>query len=123
MNDNRVLPLEGVHNFRDYGGYPLAGGGRIKRGVLWRSGQHVDATEADLAALDRLELAHVIDFRGASERSHSPCRRPDGFAAQVHFYDGETTSRLQTVCSMKRAHTARWSGSTATCPIASRCCG
>ena len=92
MNDNRVLPLEGVHNFRDYGGYPLAGGGRIKRGVLWRSGQHVDATEADLAALDRLELAHVIDFRGASERSHSPCRRPDGFAAQVHFYDGETAN-------------------------------
>ncbi|OZA93723.1 tyrosine-protein phosphatase [Altererythrobacter sp. H2] len=92
MNDNRVLPLEGVHNFRDYGGYPLAGGGRLKRGVLWRSGQHVDATEADLAALDRLALAHVIDFRGASERSHAPCRRPEGFAAEVHFYDGETAN-------------------------------
>ena len=92
MTDPRVLPLEGIHNFRDYGGYPVAGGGRLKRGVLWRSGQHVDATERDLGVVDRLGLAHVVDFRGASERSNAPCRRPEGFAAEVHFYDGETAN-------------------------------
>ena len=92
MTDPRVLPLEGIHNFRDYGGYPVVGGGRVKRGLLWRSGQHVDATEADLAALDQLALAHVIDLRGDSERRNAPCRRSDGFGAEVHFYAGETAN-------------------------------
>ena len=44
MSQDRVLPLEGVHNFRDYGGYAVGGGGRLRRGLLWRSGQHHDAT-------------------------------------------------------------------------------
>lgn len=90
MTGERVLPLTGVHNFRDYGGYRTADGGRIKRGILWRSGQHVDATEEDLEAIDAIGLAHVIDFRGASERQHAPCRRGEEFAANVHFYEGET---------------------------------
>lgn len=90
MTDPRVLPLEGVHNFRDYGGYPVAGGGRVRRGLLWRSGHHVDASEADLAAIDALAIAHVIDLRGNAERAASPCARGPGFCAEVHFYDGET---------------------------------
>lgn len=92
MTEPRVLPLEGIHNFRDYGGYPVAGGGRVKSGLLWRSGQHVDATAADLAALDALALAHVIDLRGDSERRNAPCRRSDAFGAEVHFYSGETAN-------------------------------
>jgi protein-tyrosine phosphatase len=86
----RVLDLEGVHNFRDYGGYPVAGGGRVKCGALWRSGQHVGATQADLAKIGALSLATVIDLRGNTERANSPCPRPAGFAAEVHFHDGET---------------------------------
>lgn len=92
MTDPRVLPFEGIHNFRDYGGYVVAGGGRVRRGLLWRSGQHVDATEADLAGLDGLDLAHVIDLRGDSERRNAPCRRSDGFSAEVHFFSGETAN-------------------------------
>ncbi len=90
MSDDRVLPLQGVHNFRDYGGYPVAGGGRVKRDLLWRSGQHVDASAQDLAAIDALALAHVIDLRGNAERTNAPCARGQGFCAEVHFYDGET---------------------------------
>ena len=48
---DRVLPLWGIHNFRDYGGYAMRGGATLKRGVLWRSGQHVDATSDDLEAV------------------------------------------------------------------------
>lgn len=92
MQQTRVLPLEGIHNFRDYGGYPVAGGGRVKSGVLWRSGQHVDAKDEDLQAVDALALAHVIDFRGVSERENAPCRRSPGFDAEVHYYDGETAN-------------------------------
>ena len=92
METDRVVPLSGVHNFRDYGGYAVAGGGRIKQGLLYRSGQHVDASDDDLEAMDALDIRHVIDFRGESERSNAPCRRSDGFDAEVHFYDGETAN-------------------------------
>ena len=86
----RVLKLDGVHNFRDYGGYAAASGARIKSGVLWRSAQHGDASEADLAAIDALGLKTVIDLRGPSERDAKPCRRSAGFAAQVFAYPEET---------------------------------
>ena len=85
MDSDRVLRLEGVHNFRDYGGYPVNGGGRLKRGVLWRSGQHHGATEADLERIAALSLASVFDLRSSKERSSHPCRRPAGFAATVHI--------------------------------------
>lgn len=87
MNDKRVIELEGVHNFRDFGGYGLPGGGRIKRGVLWRSGQHAEASDADLARIDALGLSLVFDLRSAPERRRSPCRRPDGFGGQVFSED------------------------------------
>ena len=86
----RVLKLDGVHNFRDYGGYGAAGGARIKPGVLWRSAQHGDASDGDLAAIDALALKTVIDLRGPSERDAKPCRRPAGFSAQVFAYPEET---------------------------------
>ena len=31
---DRVLDLEGVHNFRDYGGYVVPGGGRQWRATI-----------------------------------------------------------------------------------------
>lgn len=83
MAPDRVLALEGVHNFRDYGGYGVAGGGRLKRGVLWRSGQHYGATDADLARIAALDLATIFDLRGSKERSTHPCRRPEGFTGAV----------------------------------------
>lgn len=92
MTHERVVALEGVHNFRDYGGYPVTGGGRLRRGLLYRSGQHVNASEADLATIDALGLRHVVDFRGESERQNYPCRRGDGFCAQVIAYEGETAN-------------------------------
>ncbi len=86
----RVFKLDGVHNFRDYGGYAAADGAKIKAGVLWRSAQHGDASDADLVAIDALALQAVIDLRGPSERSAKPCRRSDSFAAQVFTYPEET---------------------------------
>lgn len=81
----RVIDLEGVHNFRDYGGYALAGGGRLKRGILWRSGQHFGATDADLERIATLDLDAVFDLRSSKERELFPCRRPTGFAGTAHY--------------------------------------
>jgi protein-tyrosine phosphatase len=80
-----VLDLEGVHNFRDCGGYAVSGGRRLKRGLLWRSGEHADASDADLPRIAALGLANVFDLRSTQERAARPCRRPEGFAARVHY--------------------------------------
>jgi protein tyrosine/serine phosphatase len=85
VSQDRVLPLEGVHNFRDYGGYMVAGGGRLRRGLLWRSGQHHGATESDLARIAALNLVSVFDLRSSKERTTHPCLRPEGFGGIVFF--------------------------------------
>jgi protein-tyrosine phosphatase len=83
---------QGIHNLRDYGGYGVAGGGQVRTGVLFRSGQHMEASDNDLALLDSLDIRTVIDLRGVSERDGFPCRRHPSFAAQVIAYDGETSN-------------------------------
>lgn len=86
------LPTEGIHNFRDYGGWLTRSGGQVRRGVLFRSGQHIGATDADLALIAALDIRTVIDLRGSSERDRFPCRRVEGFAGEVIYYEGETSS-------------------------------
>jgi protein tyrosine/serine phosphatase len=88
----RILTLEGVNNFRDYGDYAVTGGGYVKRGVLWRSGQHVMASDGDLDLIAALGLTTVTDLRGDSERELNPCRRHSSFVAQVLTCEGETAS-------------------------------
>lgn len=94
-NSARIGPFyvtQGIHNLRDYGGYAVVGGGRVRHGVLFRSGQHMEATDADLALVQGLDIRTVVDLRGTSERSGFPCRRHAKFAAQVIAYDGETSN-------------------------------
>lgn len=86
------LPTEGIHNFRDYGGWLTHDGRQVRRGLLFRSGQHVGATEQDLVLIAGLDIRTVIDLRGTSERERNPCRRVEGFAGEVIFYEGETSS-------------------------------
>ena len=81
--DERLLPLEGVENFRDYGGYAVPGGLRVVRGRLWRSAHHGGATDADLARIASLGLSAVVDLRRPTERANQPSRRPEGFAGRV----------------------------------------
>ena len=86
----RVLKLDGVHNFRDYGLYAGAGGAKIKPGLLWRSAQHGEASDQDLADIEALGIKTVIDLRGPSERAAKPCRRHPDFSADVLAHDDET---------------------------------
>ena len=88
--ENRVLKLDGVHNFRDYGGYAGAGRAKLKTGLLWRSAQHGEASAADLAAIHALGITTVVDLRGLSEREAKPCLRHPDFAAQVFAHPDET---------------------------------
>lgn len=87
--EGRVQPLDGVHNFRDYGGYRAAAG-MLRRGFLFRSGQHAGASSTDLDRIHALDLHTVIDLRGDAERASAPCVRHPEFGAEVLFAPGET---------------------------------
>lgn len=89
---DRFVSTQGIHNFRDYGGWPTRDGGPVRTGLLYRSGQHVGATDDDLAAIAALDIRTVIDLRGTSERNCNPCRRVEGWNGEVVFYEGETSS-------------------------------
>ena len=86
------LETQGIHNFRDFGGWLGADGRQVRTGLLYRSGQHVEASDADLAAIDALDIRTVIDLRGEGERARNPCRRVEGWDGDVLFYEGETSS-------------------------------
>lgn len=79
----RVLPFEGVENFRDYGDYVGASGRRIVRRKLLRSGHHARASDQDLEKLQALQVDVVVDLRRPSERKMQPSRRPEGFSGSV----------------------------------------
>lgn len=65
-----VLRIDGVTNVRDVGGIP-AEGGRIRSGVLLRSGQLSGATTAGADAL-RHAVAHIVDLRDGEEVAAEP---------------------------------------------------
>lgn len=66
MHDDRIA-LEGACNFRDLGGYRAAGGRRVRRGRAYRSDTLHRLTPADVAVLERLDIARVFDLRSDGE--------------------------------------------------------
>jgi protein-tyrosine phosphatase len=91
--DGRILPFQGIANFRDYGGYRTADG-RLRRGMLFRSAQHKGATADDLARVAALHLRGIVDLRGGDERATAPCPRPPGFDAQIFIVEERTSGLL-----------------------------
>lgn len=79
----RILALEGVDNFRDYGDYATAAGRRMHAGRLFRSAHHGRASDADLEAMSGLGCAVMVDLRRRAERLREPSRRPPNWAGRV----------------------------------------
>lgn len=79
----RRLPLEGAVNFRDLGGYPVAGGRQTRWGCLFRSDSLAALTDRDLAYVAKLELYGLIDFRLPHERTIHPNRLPSGLSLRI----------------------------------------
>ncbi|MGI5900107.1 MAG: tyrosine-protein phosphatase [Christensenellales bacterium] len=68
----RRVPLEGAFNFRDLGGYPVAGGLSTRYGVFYRSGCINDLTTSDKEKIKKLGVKTVIDLRGEHELQSRP---------------------------------------------------
>lgn len=85
MHD-RLVDFDRILNFRDFGGWDTAGGGKVARGKLFRSAAFNDATEADIARLEAMDLRFMVDLRRPEERAHEPNRWP-GDNRRVIFND------------------------------------
>ncbi len=68
----RAIPLEGGVNFRDLGGYATSDGRHVIWGRVFRSGSMARLTPHDIAALRRLGITSVHDYRSTSERTAEP---------------------------------------------------
>ncbi len=98
--DDRVLNTDRIRNLRDFGGYPVAGG-RIRRGLLFRSGHFAEATDSDLDTMARLGIAMQVDLRRPDEREKEPGRWS---APHLITSDGGremTSPHLQFVAQLK----------------------
>jgi protein-tyrosine phosphatase len=84
---SRCLSLEGIENFRDFGGYRTLDGRRVATGTLWRSAHHGAATSADLESMGLLNLATVVDLRRPAERAAQPSQTSPGFKGQMIVCD------------------------------------
>jgi len=87
MTDDRIHTLQGVLNFRDFGGYAAQQGGHVVRGQLFRTASFAEASERDLAWLDRLGARFVVDLRRPEERADNPNRWPGEGNLPVHTND------------------------------------
>ena len=70
---DQAVPLTGVGNARELGGYSAADGRTVRHGVLLRTAKLSGATEEDLRILaEDYHLAVVADFRGDTEIEKAP---------------------------------------------------
>jgi protein-tyrosine phosphatase len=75
--------IASLPNLRDLGGLPTKDGGRVRRGLVYRSTDLGRLEGADGVALARLGIRTVVDLRTAVERAELPDRLPSGAAYVV----------------------------------------
>jgi protein-tyrosine phosphatase len=95
----RLIDLDGCHNFRDLGGYPARGGKRVRWRTLFRSdGLHL-LSDADVARLqDEIGLGHIVDLRSSGERQIDGVGPLGDAPVQHHhvpLFDGEMPERRE----------------------------
>lgn len=64
----QFLPIKGIVNARDLGGYTMLDGRIVQSGRLLRAAHLADATDEDIRNLERLPVTAIIDFRKEQEK-------------------------------------------------------
>jgi protein-tyrosine phosphatase len=77
------IPILTAPNLRDLGGWPVAGGGTVRDGLVYRSAELSRLTPDDGQALATLGVHRVYDLRTADERSAQPDALPPGVTSVV----------------------------------------
>ena len=81
--DGRVV-LDGLHNFRDLGGYATTDGRCVRRGRVFRSDALHRMTAADVDRVRALGIVSVVDLRAPDEVAHVGTGLIDDLDARYH---------------------------------------
>ncbi|GGC90121.1 tyrosine-protein phosphatase [Enterococcus wangshanyuanii] len=90
----RTLPVAGMNNFRDMGGYEAGKGKTVKWGMLYRSDHIYNAEQKGIEYLKQLQIHTIIDYRSEDEIAKYPNKKiaegiktyqldPDAHAAEL----------------------------------------
>lgn len=85
MPTPRHIPLESQSNFRDLGGYAVGNNQQTRFGLLYRSGNLDNLTEADRDTIQALGIRTVVDFRSASEAQADEAFWQEQDARYIHL--------------------------------------
>ena len=93
----RLIDLDGPDNFRDLGGLPTVDGRYVRWGHFYRTDKLSELSATDLAYVESLGLATVMDFRSEAERAAAPDVLPQGVDYRhVPIYnESEDTTRIR----------------------------
>lgn len=81
----RFLGIDGSLNFRDFGGYPVAGGRSVAKGKLFRCGMLSDVTTSGWQAFETLHIGVICDLRREDEVLQYPTPTNPPSADQRHI--------------------------------------
>jgi len=73
---DRIKPLKGVLNFRDFGGYDAADGAKVATNRLFRTASFAEASPEDMDWLEQIGARFIVDLRRPEEREENPNRWP-----------------------------------------------
>lgn len=93
-----LLDVEGIANVRDVGGIP-ARGGRIRPGVLLRSGQLSGATPAGAGEI-AARVRRIVDLRDGEEVAAEPSEIPGPETTHLPLFLGSVRSFFETDTSL-----------------------
>lgn len=68
----QIIPMQGVLNFRDMGGYKTNGGKEVRRGLFYRSAGLANMTDPDKQMLHTLGIKTIFDYRDDQEAQVQP---------------------------------------------------
>ena len=73
-----VIPIPGVPNLRDLGGWPTRDGGRVRHGLVYRAAEPFTLDDEGRCEFAALGVRTVYDLRSAAECERKPDTVPDG---------------------------------------------
>lgn len=97
----RLIALDGCHNFRSVAGWRARDGRTVAYGKLYRSDGLDQLSSNDQTTLAGLGLRHVFDLRASGEIARSPSRWPAGLGLRI-WTGAESAAEADITTLMQR---------------------